>query len=80
MRLALILAAAAALLLPSGGEAKLITSVIVVGADGGSMTIRGGERLFERLRPTGAADASPGGRYVLVYPMLSEGLPAQPGR
>jgi hypothetical protein len=80
MRRALLASLVAALALPAGGAAKLITSVIVVGADGNSRTVRGGERVFEQLRPAHAAEALPDGRYVLVYPMLGEGLPAQPGR
>jgi hypothetical protein len=54
--------------------------VIVVGADGNSRTVRGGERVFEQLRPSRAVAAAAHGSYVLVYPMLPEGLPAQPGR
>jgi hypothetical protein len=69
-RWAAVLAAAAALVLfPSAASAKQVTKVLVVGANGRSVSLGGGWSLYQQLRPPDAAPAAiPSGPYLLFYP------------
>lgn len=79
MRLAVAFAVAALLVVPSAA-AKGITGVAVIGADGRSRTLAVGEEFLAQLRPSTVEVREPRGGYLLVYPLMGGGLPAQPGR
>jgi hypothetical protein len=68
---------AVALALVPTASAKELTKVVAVGAGGVSVELRG--LGWNDLRATAVA-ASPEGPYVLVYPLMERGIPAQPGR
>jgi hypothetical protein len=72
---------AAVLLLPASASAKLITRFLVVGANGRSVSLGAGWRLYEQIRPQGNATvAAPSGSYLLFYPLMESGLPIEPAR
>jgi hypothetical protein len=69
------------MLLPSSASAKRVTKVLVVGANGRSVDLGRGWSLYENVRPQAATPASrPSGAYVLLYPLMENGLPMEPGR
>ena len=69
------------MLLPAAASAKQVTKILVVGANGRSVNIGGGWSLYEQLRPqAGVSVATPSGPYILVYPLMENGLPMEPGR
>lgn len=71
----------AAMLLPAAASAKDVTQVLVVGANGRSVNLGGGWSLYGDLRPEhGMFVSQPKGAYVLLYPLMEEGLPMEPGR
>lgn len=73
--------ALAVMLIPAAASAKQVTKVLVVGADGRSVNLGGGWPLFFDLRPQAAASASrPTGPYLLLYPLMQNGVPMEPGR
>jgi hypothetical protein len=77
----MLLVALVAMLLPSAASAKQVTKVVVVGANGRSVNLGRGWSLYEILRPQVATPASrPNGSYLLLYPLMENGLPMQPGR
>jgi hypothetical protein len=76
MRGAIGVAAAAALLSVTAASAKELTRVVAVGANGSSIEVTGLDWDALRVTPGG----QPTGGYVLVYPLMERGVPAQPGR
>jgi hypothetical protein len=76
----LIVAAVAAALLPSAASAKEVTQILVVGANGRTVELGGGWSTYMRLHPLNAPADKPRGDYVLIYPLMEEGLPMQPAR
>lgn len=77
----MVVALAAALLLPASGSAKQVTAVLAVGADGRSVDVGGGWPLLNEMRPVNRSVAAPsGGSYLLLYPLMEGALPMQPGR
>lgn len=77
MRWAVALAAVAALLAVPAASAKMLTKVVVVGADDVSVELQGLD--WSALRTT-PVTLEPEGGYALVYPLTERGVPAQPGR
>jgi hypothetical protein len=74
-------AAAVVLLLPSAASAKQVTKVLVVGANGRSVNLGQGWPLYQRFRPPNAAPvAAPSGSYLLLFPLMENGLPMEPAR
>src|ERR1700751_1550497 len=77
----LVLAALVVVLLPAAASAKDVTDVLVVGANGRAVNLGGGWAVYNDLRPQGASAAPrPSGTYLLLYPLMEEGLPMEPGR
>jgi hypothetical protein len=78
----LVLAALVVVLLPVAASAKEVTKVLVVGANGRSANLGSGWSLLDDLRPESLAHpvSAPHGSYLLVYPLMEEGLPMEPGR
>lgn len=70
------------LLLPAAASAKQVTKVLVVGANGRSANLGSGWAVLGDLRPESVANpvSPPHGSYLLVYPLMEEGLPMEPGR
>jgi hypothetical protein len=71
------IAVVAGLLAVPAASAKTLTRVVAVGGHGTSVVLRGFD--WSDLRVT-AVTVSPEGQYVLVYPRMERGIPAQPGR
>lgn len=76
-----LVVALAAMLLPAAASAKDVTRVLVVGANGRTVNLGGGWSLYGHLRPEhGAFVSQPKGPFLLLYPLMEEGLPMEPGR
>jgi hypothetical protein len=70
-----------AVLVPAAASAKDVTAVLVVAANGRSVSLRRGWSVYGDLRPEQATSVQrPGGSYLLLYPLMEEGLPMEPGR
>jgi hypothetical protein len=67
----------AALIATPTASAKILTKVVGIGAGGASVELTGLDWGALRM---GNLDAPPSGRFVLVYPLMERGVPAQPGR
>jgi hypothetical protein len=79
-RLALVVALVS-MFLPAAASAKEVTKVLVVGANGRTVDLGSGWSVLADLRPEGATPAAqPSGKYFLVYPLMEQGVPMQPGR
>ena len=77
----LLAVALALLLFPAAASAKDITKMLVVGANGRSVDLGSGWSVYDDFRPERAGSVSqPRGSYVLLYPLMEEGLPMEPGR
>jgi hypothetical protein len=72
--------AAAALMLCSAADAKELTKVLVVGANGHAVDLGGSWAILRQMHPLNATAPKPSGEYVLVYPLMEKGLPMEPGR
>jgi hypothetical protein len=70
------------MLLPGAASAKQVTKVLVVGANGRSANLGAGWSVLDDLRPESIPNpvSPPRGSYLLVYPLMEEGLPMEPGR
>ena len=77
MRWSLLLMAAAALLAVSAASAKTLQKVVAVGAGGASLELTGINEVDLYGSP---ARVAPTSRFVLLYPLMEEDVPAQPGR
>ena len=80
MRRALLAGCVLALAVPGGATAALPTRLVVLGSDGRTAEVRLTREVMPELysmRPTLARARGP---YLLVYPLLPVGVPAQPGR
>jgi hypothetical protein len=77
MRWAIALAVSVGLLAIPAASAKTLTRVVGVGKGGVSVTVRGVDWSALRVAPVTAA---PPGRYVLLYPLMESGVPAEPAR
>jgi hypothetical protein len=76
-----LVVALVAVLLPAAASAKEVTKVLVVGANGRSANLGSGWSVYGDLRSESATPVSrPHGSYLLVYPLMEEGLPMEPGR
>jgi hypothetical protein len=76
-----LVVALVAMLLPAAASAKAVTKVLVVGANGRSANLGSGWSLYDGLRPESSTPVSrPHGSYLLLYPLMEEGLPMEPGR
>jgi hypothetical protein len=76
-----LVVALAAMLLPAAASAKDVTQVLVVGANGRTVNLGSGWSLYGDLRPEhGTFVSQPKGAYLLLYPLMEEGLPMEPGR
>ena len=78
----LLVAALVVMVFPTAASAKDITKILVVGANGRSVNLGSGCSLLDDFRPEQAARAvsRPMGTYLLLYPLMEEGLPMEPGR
>src|SRR5438093_565991 len=65
-----------AVLLAAPASAKTLAKLVAVGADGASVEVHGVGWAQLRME----AEAVPAGGYVLLYPLMERGVPAQPGR
>jgi hypothetical protein len=72
-----VLALAASLVAGSAASAKSLQKVVAVGAGGASLELTG---LDENGLYGSPARTAPTGRFVLLYPLMEEDVPAQPGR
>src|SRR5215218_2772692 len=77
MRVALALAIATAFVAVPSAGAKTLTKVVAVGAGGAYVELRG---LDWSSLQTSATETVPSGGFVLLYPLMERGMPAQPGR
>jgi hypothetical protein len=78
---AVVVVAAALVLFPSAASAKQVTKFLVVGANGRSVSLGSGWSLYQQLRPADAAPAAiPSGPYLLLYPLMENGVPMEPAR
>jgi hypothetical protein len=77
MRVVLAVAVAAALLAVPTADAKTLTKVVAVGAGGAYVELRG---VGWASLQTSPVDSAPSGGFVLLYPVMEHGVPAQPGR
>lgn len=69
------------MLLPAAASAKDVTAVLVVGANGRSVSLGRGWSVYDDLRPEKSVPVpQPSGTYVLLYPLMEQGLPMEPGR
>lgn len=81
MRRWLLSAAPVVMLLPAAASAKDVTRVLVVGANGRAVNLGGGWSVFDDLQPEHAPFVRrPRGSYLLLYPLMEEGVPMEPGR
>jgi hypothetical protein len=77
----LLVSALVVVVLPAAASAKDITKIVVVGSNGRSVNLGTGWSLLDDFRPEQAAlVAQPRGTYLLLYPLMEEGLPMEPGR
>jgi len=77
----LLVAALVALLLPAAASAKGVTKFLVVGANGRTVNLGSGWSVYADLRPQQPTPAPrPEGKYLLLYPLMEEEIPMQPGR
>jgi hypothetical protein len=77
MRAAAATATLVALLTVPAASAKTLTRVVALGAGGTSVTLRGLD--WSALRVADAV-VPKDNRYLLLYPLMERGIPAQPGR
>jgi len=78
MRWAIALAVSVGLLaIPTASAKGQLTKVVGVGRGGVSVTVRGVDWSALRVAPVTAV---PDGRYVLLYPLMESGVPAEPAR
>jgi len=77
MRWAVAVAAAASLVVVPAASAKSLEKVVAVGAGGASLELGGLDWNGLYGLP---ARLAPKGRFVLVYPLMEQGIPAEPGR
>ena len=81
IRWLLLLATLVLMLFPAAASAKDITKVLVVGANGRSVNLGSGWSVYDDFRPERAVPVSqPSGAYLLLYPLMEQGLPMEPGR
>lgn len=77
----LLVVALVVMVFPAAASAKDITKILVVGANGRSVDLGSGWSLYDDFRPQRAASVSQrSGSYLLLYPLMEEGLPMEPGR
>lgn len=78
----LVLATLVVMLFPAAASAKDITKILVVGANGHSVNLGSGWSVLDDFRPEQAAASvsQPKGTYLLLYPLMEQGLPMEPGR
>jgi hypothetical protein len=72
-----VLALAASLVAGSAASAKSLQKIVAIGAHGASTELTG---LDWGTWAESPARVSPKGQYVLLYPLMERGIPAQPGR
>jgi hypothetical protein len=77
MRVALALVVATAFVAVPGAVAKTLTKIVAVGSGGAYVELRG---LDWSSLQTSAADVAPSGGFILLYPLMERGVPAQPAR
>src|SRR5882762_52747 len=77
MRSVAAIVVVATLIATPTASAKILTKVIGIGAGGASVELTGLDWGALRM---GDRDAPASGGFVLVYPLMERGVPAQPGR
>jgi hypothetical protein len=77
VRVVPVLIAAAALLMVPAADAKVLTKIVAIGAGGSYVELRGLD--WSSLR-TAPVETAPSEVFVLFYPLMERGLPAEPGR